>query len=177
MIDIQSPNFDTRVAILKAKSLEWGTILSEESLRLIASSTDSSIRELEGKLMQIIQILKAQNLQASVENIASYLNRTPKKTLSLTHTQVMSAICSYFNITSKDLSGPKRQKELVLPRHFAMYILSEELGMTVEKVGQVLGGRDHSTVMHGRDKIKKLILKDSEIQRMFGEVKQSLISS
>jgi len=177
MIDIQPPDFDTRVAILKAKSLEWGTELSEDSLRLIASSTESSIRELEGKLLQIIQILKAQNLPASVENIASYLNRTPKKTLSLTHTQVMSAICEYFNITSKELSGPKRQRGLVLPRHFTMYILSEELGMTVEKIGQVLGGRDHTTVMHGRDKIKELILKDSEMQRIFTEVKQSLTSS
>src|SRR3989344_1627744 len=177
MIDIQPPDFDTRVAILKAKSLEWGTELSEDSLRLIASSTESSILELEGKLLQIIQILKAQNLPASVENIASYLNRTPKKTLSLTHTQVMSAICEYFNITSKELSGPKRQRGLVLPRHFTMYILSEELGMTVEKIGQVLGGRDHTTVMHGRDKIKELILKDSEMQRIFTEVKQSLTSS
>ena len=177
MIDIQPPDFDTRVAILKAKSLEWGTELSEQSLRLIASSTESSIRELEGKLLQIIQILKAQNLPASVENIASYLNKTPKKTLSLTHTQVMSAICGYFNITSKELSGPKRQKGLVLPRHFTMYILSEELGMTVEKIGQVLGGRDHTTVMHGRDKIKELIVKDREIQRIFLEVKQSLVSS
>ena len=174
MIDIQPPDFDTRVAILKAKCTEWGTIIQEDSLRLIASSTDSSIRELEGKLLQITQVLKAQNLDASPENIASYLNKTPKKALSLTHTQVLSNICNYFNITMKELTGPKRQKGLVLPRHFTMYILSEELGMTVEKIGQVLGGRDHTTVMHGRDKIKELISKDREVQRIFIEVKQQI---
>lgn len=174
MVDIQSPDFDTRVAILRAKSTEWGNLLSEESLKLIASSTESSIRELEGKLLQITQMLKAQNLEASPENIASHLGKTPKKLLSLTHTQVISAICNYFNIASKDLTGPKRQKGLVLPRHFAMYILSEELGMTVEKIGQILGGRDHTTVMHGRDKVKNLVTKDREVQRMFVEVKQNL---
>lgn len=174
MVDIQIPDLDTRVAILRAKSTEWGNALPEDSLRLIASSTESSIRELEGKLMQILQTLKAQNLEASPENIATHLGKSPKKLLTLTHVQVISTICSYFNVTTKELTGPKRQKELVLPRHFAMYILSEELGMTVEKIGQVLGGRDHTTVMHARDKIKDLVSKNREVQRMFIEVKQSL---
>ncbi len=177
MVDIQPPDFDTRVAILKAKAVEWGSALSEDSLKLIASHTESSIRELEGKLLQIIQILKAQNLEPSVDNIASYLNKTPKKALSLTHTQVMTAICGYFDISSKDLTGPKRQKGLVLPRHITMYILSEELGMTVEKIGQILGGRDHTTVMHGRDKMRELITRDREMQRIFTEVKQSLVTN
>lgn len=174
MVDIQPPDFDTRVAILKAKCIEWGQILPEDSLKLIASQTESSTRELEGKLMQITQTLKAQNLEATAENIALHLKNAPKKSLSLNHSQVISAICSYFNITSKELTGPKRQKGLVLPRHFTMFILSEELGMTVEKIGQILGGRDHTTVMHGRDKIKDLVLKDREVQRMFIEVKQNL---
>lgn len=174
MVDIQIPDLDTRVAILRAKSAEWGNVLPEDSLRLIASSTESSIRELEGKLMQILQTLKAKNLEASPENIASHLGSSPKKLLTLTHSQVISSICNYFNITSKELTGPKRQKGLVLPRHFAMYILSEELGMTVEKIGQVLGGRDHTTVMHARDKIRELVSKDREVQRIFIEVKQNL---
>ncbi len=174
MVDIQAPDFDTRVAILRAKCIEWGNTIPEDSLKLIASSAQSSIRELEGRLMQIMQTLKAKNLDASYENIASHLGKAPKKLLSLTHTQVISAICNYFNITSKELTGPRRQKGLVLPRHFTMYILSEELGMTVEKIGQLLGGRDHTTVMHARDKIRELVLKDREVQRMFIEVKQNL---
>ncbi|MCL5090722.1 MAG: chromosomal replication initiator protein DnaA [Patescibacteria group bacterium] len=174
MVDIQTPDLDTRVAILRAKSAEWGNMLPEDSLKLIATSQESSIRELEGKLMQILQTLKAKNLEASVENIASHLGKSPKKLLTLTHNDVISTICNYFNITSKELTGPKRQKGLVLPRHFTMYILSEELGMTVEKIGQILGGRDHTTVMHARDKIKELVLKDREVQRMFIEVKQNL---
>lgn len=174
MIDIQPPDFDTKVAILKAKATEWGSVLSDESSKLIASSIDLSIRELEGKLLQIIQTLKLKNLPPTPENISSYLNQTPIRRPSLTHNQVISVVCSYFNLASKDLTGPKRQKELVLPRHITMYILSEELNMTVEKIGQILGGRDHTTVMHGRDKIKNLINNDREVQRIYGEIKNQL---
>ncbi|QQG43749.1 MAG: chromosomal replication initiator protein DnaA [Candidatus Daviesbacteria bacterium] len=174
MVDIQPPDFDTRVAILKAKANEWGTTLPEEALKLIAASSEVSIRELEGKLLQIIQVLKAQNLPTTTENITLFLNKTPKKLPALSHQQVLTIICHYFNLANKDLIGPKRQKELVLPRHLAMYILSEELGMTVERIGQILGGRDHTTVMHARDKIKNLITKDKEMQQIFIEIKQEL---
>lgn len=174
MVDIQIPDFDTRVAILKEKCAEWGKVFPEESLRLIASSTESNIRELEGKLLQIIQSLKTQNLEASPENIPAYLIKSSKKTNNINHKQVTDIVCAYFNISTRDLTGPKRQKELVLPRHIIMYILSEEIGMTVEKIGEVLGGRDHTTVMHGRDKIKELLLKDREIQTIFIEIKQKL---
>lgn len=175
MVDIQQPDFDTRVAILKAKSIEWGNIIPEDSLRLIASEENLSIRELEGKLMQVLQSLKAKSLEPSVENIATYLSQTPKKTLTLNPKQIVSKICTYFNISTKELSGARRQKELVLPRHLTMYILSEEMGMTVERIGQILGGRDHTTVMHGRDRIKKLLKSDRDVQRLFVEIKDSFL--
>lgn len=174
MIDIQAPDFDTRVAILKAKCLEWGSELPEDALKQIASTSHSNIRELEGKLLQIIQVLKAQNMDGSPENIATFLNTNFQKKITLNHKDVLTAICTHFNLNTKDLTGPKRQKELVLPRHITMYILSEELGMTVEKIGQLLGGRDHTTVMHGRDRIKKEITSDKEVARLVVEVKNSL---
>lgn len=176
MIDIQPPDFDTRVAILKAKCAEQGSTLPEESFKLIASSLDSNIRELEGKLTQILQTLKARSLPPDPENVASLLNQSTKKPLTSDHKQVLSVICSYFDISLKDLTGQKRQKELVLPRHLAMYILTEELKLTVEKIGQILGGRDHTTVMHGRDKMKRMVSNDREVQRILIELKQKIIS-
>lgn len=176
MIDIQPPDFDTRVAILRAKCIEQGNILPEDSLKLIAASLDSNIRELEGKLIAILQALKTQNLNPDPENVTKFLDQSPRKPVITDHKQVLSTICSFFNISLKDLTGPNRQKGLVLPRHIAMYLLSEELKLTVEKIGQVLGGRDHTTVMHGRDKMKKLIFTDRELQRTLIEVKQKIIS-
>lgn len=177
MMDIQPPDFDTRVAILRAKCVEQGTVLPEDSLKLIASSLDSNIRELEGKLIQIIQNLKTRNLMPAPENIAGFLNQPLRKSNGIDHKQVLSTICSFFNITLKDLTGPKRYKELVLPRHITMYLLSEELNLTVERIGEVLGGRDHTTVMHGRNRIRNLVVSDSGVQRMLIEVKQKMTTS
>lgn len=176
MVDIQPPDFDTRVAILRAKCVQQASSLPEDSLKLIASSLDSNIRELEGKLIQILQALKTQNLSTDPENVARFLGQSFKKPATADHKQVLSTVCSFFNIGLKDLTGPKRQKELVLPRHIAMYLLSEELKLTVERIGQMLGGRDHTTIMHGRDKIKKLVNTDREVQRILIEVKQRIMN-
>ncbi len=176
MIDIQPPDFDTRVAILKAKCLERRETLPEEAINLLASSLDSNIRELEGKLIQILQLLKSKNLEPTAANISMHLGSKPQRSLAADPKKVLSTICDYFNLTAKDLTGPKRQKELVLPRHMTMYLLSEELKLTVEKIGQLLGGRDHTTVMHGRDKMKKLVTNDREVQRIIIEVKQRMLT-
>lgn len=175
MIDIQLPDFDTRVAILRAKCLEREQLLSEDVLNLIASTFETNARELEGKLIQILQLLKAQNKEATPEFIQQILGPKQKDVfIHVSYKQVLSTVCNYFNIRLSDLVGPKRNKQLVLPRHIVMHLLSEDLNMTVEKIGDILGGRDHTTVMHGRDKIKKLILNDREVQKIFIEVKQSL---
>lgn len=174
MVDIQPPGIDTRVAILKAKCAERGESLPEEILNLIAASFETNARELEGALVRILQTLKTQNLLPTGEVIRSLLGQKPPTPIILNHRQVLDGLCEYFNIKLSDLTGPKRVRELVLPRHLAMHILSEELKLTVEKIGQILGGRDHTTVMHGRDKIKKMISTDREVQRLFIEVRQHL---
>ena len=137
---------------------------------------ESNIRELEGKLIQLLQALKHKNLPSTPENIAPFLTQQIKKNIKLDHKKILDTVCAFFNLSLKDLTGPKRQKELVLPRHMAMYILCEDLNMTVEKIGQLLGGRDHTTVMHGRDRIKQLINSDREVQRLLIEVRQKAIS-
>ena len=177
MLDIQPPDFDTRVAILKAKCQAGGESLPEESIKLLASSLDSNIRELEGRLIQILQSLKQKNLPPTPDNISLHLMRQPYTTKAVNPKQILSVICDYFDLSIKDLIGPRRQKGLVLPRHIAMYLLSEEANLTVEKIGQLLGRRDHTTVMHGRDRIKKLISHDREVQRAFIEVKNKLLST
>lgn len=177
MVDIQSPDFDTRVAILKAKCLERRESLPEECLNLIASYVESNARELEGKLVLILQVLKTQSLAPSPEVIQKYLGQKAGNTIKdLSPRNILSAICSFFNIRPAELTGPRRQKELILPRHIAMHILSEDVGMTVESIGELLGGRDHTTVMHGRDKIKQLINSDREVQRKVIEIRQKLMA-
>lgn len=176
MVDIQQPDFDTRVAILKAKCQERGETLPAESLNLIAASLETNSREIEGKLIQIVQVLKTQNLPPTPDNIRPLLGQNRSDLpVKITYKQVINSVCTYFNIKHSELTGPKRQKQLVLSRHMIMYILSEDLKLTVERIGEILGGRDHTTVMHGRDRIKKLLDIDREVQRIFSEVKQVLL--
>lgn len=175
MVDMQVPDFDTRVAILKNKCNEQHFFMPEECLHLIAQSVQSNARELEGKFIQVLQSLKTKGLEPSLENIRVLLGRKDESDIiNLSSKQVLVKVCDYFNIKLSDLIGPKRIKSLVLPRHITMFILSEQLSLTVEKIGDILGGRDHTTVMHGRDKIKRLISTDREIQRTIIEVKQKL---
>ncbi len=175
MVDIQAPDFDTRVAILKNKCKEQNFLLEENCLNLVAASVETNARDLEGKLIQVLQSLKTKGMEPTVENVRSLLGgRSESELKALSPKQVINVVCDYFKVKHTDLTGPKRVKELVLPRHLVMHILSDQLNMTVEKIGELLGGRDHTTVMHGRDKIKKLILTDREIQRISIEVRQQL---
>lgn len=177
MIDIQPPDFDTRVAILRSKCLEQKVNIEEDALNMLASSTNTNIRELEGKLVGILQLLKVQGLPPTTENLSKHLQTTPKPNQKVDPNRIVGTVCEYFSLNQKDLVGSKRHKELVLPRHITMFLLSEQPNMTVEKIGHMLGKRDHTTVMHGRDKIKNLVSKDREIQRMLLEIKQKLVAS
>lgn len=175
MVDIQLPDFDTRMAILKAKLNEKGENLPEDILKLIAESIESNTRELEGKLIQILQIYKLNNQQLGVDDIRKFLGRPSNNTNTVEPKKVMAGINQYFNIRMADLTGPRRQKELVLPRQIAMYIMYEECKIPMEKIGQMLGGRDHTTVLHGIEKIKKDIARDREVQRLVIDIKQQLL--
>ena len=176
MVDIQLPDLETRIAILKAKLTEKGESLGEEYLEIIAQSVDLNTRELEGRLIQILQMAKMDpgslTVDAVKQKLNQYLRNQPKT--SLDHKKVLAAILHYFNVKSVDIMGPRRQKELVLPRQIAMYIMYTDCQLSMEKIGQILGGRDHTTVLHGVDKIKVALVRDREVERLLSEVKQQL---
>lgn len=175
MVDIQLPDFETRVAILKAKLTERGEYLSDEILSLIADNVQSNIRELEGKLIQILQVSKLQNLPITAGLVSQFLGKTQTSTSNtFDYKKLLGVINQYFNVKTVDLTGPRRQKELVLPRQIAMYLMYIECNLPQEKIGQILGGRDHTTVLHGVEKIKAALNRDKEIQRFIGEIKQQL---
>jgi chromosomal replication initiator protein len=178
MVDIQLPDFDTRMAILKAKLQERGESLSENLLEMIAQNVVSNTRELEGKLIQILQLTKVEGPEPSLEKVRRYLGEGERahKSEKLDQKRVLAEINQYFNVRMEDLLGPRRQKELVLPRQIAMFILYMDCGLPFEKIGEILGGRDHTTIMHGVEKIKETQGRDREIQRVIIEIKQHMVS-
>lgn len=175
MVDIQLPDFDTRMAILRAKLQERGDQLPEEVLQLIAENINSNTRELEGKLISILSLLKLTNQPPTLEFIRAQIGKsqsTPGQAID--HKQVFTLIHRYFNIKPQDLTGPRRQKELVMPRQITMFLLYEDCHLPFEKVGNLLGGRDHTTILHGVEKIKDAIDRDREIARIITDLRQQL---
>lgn len=175
MVDMQLPDIDTRMAILKTKLAQKGEELPEEVLAMIAESVTSNARELEGKLTQLLQRRKLTGQELTEDVIRKVLGARPvTQTQTLSPESILESIDKYFNISRTDILGPRRQKELVLPRQIAMFLMYEECKTPYEKIGEILGGRDHTTVMHGVDKIRVSINRDREIQRIVMEVKQTL---
>ncbi len=178
MVDIQLPDFDTRMAILKAKLSERKENLPEEVLSEIAQNVESNTRELEGKLIQILQVAKAHPLGITPEILKRYIGggytNPSKKTGTIDKSRVLEGVKDFFNIDVKSLTGPRRQKEFVLPRQFAMFILYADCKLPYEKIGEMLGGRDHTTIMHGVSKIEDSFKRDREVQRLIIEIRQKL---
>jgi len=175
MVDVQLPDFDTRMAILKAKLSEKGDSLPEEFLNMIAEGITSNTRELEGKLIQILQRRKLSGIPLTEAEVRKVLGNKPvEKTHSLSTSQVLEGTTKFFNVSVADILGPRRQKGLVLPRQIAMFLMYEECKTPFERIGEILGGRDHTTVMHGVDKIRVAIGRDREIQRLVIEIKQQI---
>ncbi|MDO8498599.1 MAG: chromosomal replication initiator protein DnaA, partial [bacterium] len=177
MVDIQLPDFDTRVAILKAKCSERGDSVSESILTIIAENMPTNARELEGKLVQIVQGAKLTGQILTEDSVKKVLGQPTQPTggQKPDYKKVISAVIQYFSIKMSEITGPRRKKGLVLPRQLAMYLLYEECKLPYEKIGDLLGGRDHTTIMHGVEKMREAVTRDREIQRMLIEIKQSLV--
>ncbi len=154
--DIGIPDFETRLAILKIKCKEKNFDVDNDSLGYIATNIQKNIRELEGALNRIIafgQIYnKAPDFKEVKKLLAAYLNTPYRKT---THQIILKAVADFYGVQTSDLTKRSRKKEVVRPRQIAMFLLREETKSSFPEIGNKLGGRDHSTVIHAYEKIKK----------------------
>ncbi len=177
MVDIQTPNLDHRVSILKKKVSESTNVEVEDSvLDFIASVFTNNIRELEGAFTRVLYYCTAVNLPITLDNakeaLAPLLNN---KRLSNNHNEsnfskVQDVVASFFNITIDDLIGSKRQAKFVLARHIAMYILKNTYGLSYKKIGSLFSNRDHSTIISGCDKIENELKVNEEIKLAYDTI-------
>jgi chromosomal replication initiator protein len=174
--DIQPPDLETRMAILKYKCEQRGYQIPPEVIEHIARGIQHNIRELEGALTRIMAYSELHGTEPTVETSQSVLSNiisNPKRKV-LTPPQIIERVAAYYGLTPEELTGPKRDKQIAVPRQIAMYLMREELGLSFPKIGQELGGRDHSTAMHATSKISKSIEKEDEIKREVGLVREQL---
>jgi chromosomal replication initiator protein len=176
--DISQPDFETRIAILKAKCKEKNLLLSPEIINYIASNIQSNIRELEGALNKILIYQQFHKTAIDLEKIKSILmvqeSSTQKR--SLTPKQLIQIVAEYYDLNVDDLLGESREQKLAFPRQIIMYLMREELRYSFPAIGQELGGRDHTTALHAFNKISQKIENDEKIRQEIEQIKQRLFA-
>ncbi len=176
--DIQKPDWETRLAILRNRNEEMKLNVSASVLEQLATAVDSNIRELEARLLQIATKAKAEGIDLDEENILGYLGAIDKeKAKRVTPNTILREVSKYYGITIKEIKGERRLKTLVLPRQVCMYLLRNMLDMGLQSIGALLGNRDHTTILHGLEKINTMLKVDSKFFKEIDQLKANVVTS
>jgi len=175
-IDIQPPDFELRTAILLIKAQQRGIKLPMDVAQLVAGNITST-RRLEGFLTRLMTEAQTKNIPITPELASALLGHindigVPQKLIK--PKEVISAVASYFNLKLFELVGPKRLKPIVVPRQISMYLLRTELKVPLMEIGRLLGGRDHTTIMHGVEKVTKLLPESEDLRVDIMGIKKKL---
>jgi chromosomal replication initiator protein len=155
--DIQTPDLETRLAILSTKCKEKNYNIEPEILQYIAETIQSNIRELEGALNRLMVYCQLNNTRPTVDQVKNILVSviTPPKKRGVSAKKIIEVVSDFYNVLPEDLLKQSRKKEYVNPRQIAMYIIRKELETSLPSIGEFFGGRDHTTVIHAIDKIER----------------------
>ena len=173
--DIQPPELETRIAILKRKAEENGIDLPQDVAEFIANRVKSNIRELEGCLSRITAVSSLKGKEISLllaEDSFRDIFKAREKAISTN--DIQRAVAEYFNVRVTDLRSKKRERNISLPRQVAMYLCKELTNLSLEDIGKSFGGKDHSTVIHAQKKIEKICKENNEISTAIKQIKKSL---
>lgn len=174
--DIQAPDYETRLAILRKKEEADGISIDNEVIKYIAEVIDTNIRELEGALNKIRMMAKLENKKIDVEFAKEVLKDTlsPNSKKILTPEYILDIVCDHFSSNKLDIVSSKRTKELVYPRQISMYLMKKLTNCSLEYIGNILGGKDHSTILHGIKKIETEINTNDELSHDISVLEKKL---
>jgi chromosomal replication initiator protein len=180
IVDIGQPNFELRCAILKIKTDKQGIHLPMDTVQFLGEIVKGA-REIEGLVLKIkSQLFKNPDLDLSVTSLKEILKIQQEEDFvkkAIDQATIMSSVCEYFEVKQTAIKGEKRLKQIVVPRQILMYLLKTEAKMTLSEIGNFLGGRDHTTVMHGVEKIENAAEKDLLLQKQLSEIKQKFLKT
>jgi chromosomal replication initiator protein len=173
IVDIGVPDFETRLAILQEKARSREFIISQEVAEYIAYNAYSNVRELEGILNQIIAEYELHETPPTLENVSARMNRNgmtnginlakSKRNSTTSYDELVSAVSEHFGIDKKSILGEERQKEYMIPRQVAMYLLKNKMNYTYERIGNIFSGRNHSAVLYSCRKLESILKKDQNL--------------
>ncbi len=167
--DVQVPDLETRMAILQKKAEYENLRIPTDVIQYIASSYTSNVRELEGALVRTVAYISISGLPMTVENVAPILN-PPKEPVEISAELVLGVVADFLSIDIAELQGASRRREISHARQIAMYLMRQHTNLSLPKIGDALGGKDHTTVMYSCDKVTKLQAKDAEMAQLLREL-------
>ena len=174
-VDVNTPSFEDRVAILKRKAGDNIRFFEDNALEFIAETIQSSIRELEGVLTTLIAQAQIKNNILNISDIKLLIRNNIKSRKSVSINEIVKSICSYYQIEESLVYSKTRRKDVVYPRQVIMYILRQEYDISYPAIGEKLGGRDHTTVIHSYEKIKNEIKSNSHLVKEIDDLLSILV--
>ena len=176
LADISSPDYETRVAILRKKEEMDGYNLDDSIIEYIAKNIKSNIRELEGSLNKIIAYANLEKREVTMELAETVLKDiiSPNDKKIITPEYIINTVAEHYDITPEDIIGTKRNSKVVYPRQIAMYLCRELANIPLKSIGQCMGNRDHTTIMHGCDKIEQELQNSQTTQKAIEILKKKL---
>ena len=175
--DIQPPDIETRQAILKAKAEKIGYPISDEIIELIARRVQSNIRELEGALTRVVAFANFSGVPLTPHVVESTVADLLPRHSEVKPEEVITIVAEKYGLTTDQIQGRGRTKQVALPRQIAMYLLREEANISLPQIGEVLGGRDHTTIMYGCDKISDMLERDDRLRRQVLDIREQIYGS
>jgi len=177
-IDIQEPDFELRTAILLIKAKEKNINIDIEAAKVIAErNTDS--RALEGTILSLYAKILGKKEKIDLDSVEEFFsqNKEINKTRRVNSSDVIRAVCTYYNVKQSHLKGPERNERIVLPRQVAMYLIRRQVGLKLMETAEILRKKDHTTVLHAEKKISSLMMRDQNFKKEVDTIIQSLESS
>ena len=169
--DIQAPDYETRIAILRKKALQERYFIDDEVIEFIASKINTNIREMEGLLSKVyfFATLLGKKSAGIEEAKESFKEQLDDKKERLTADTIIKTVCEYFGITEDEIKGKKKSKEIVEPRMMCIYLINELLGLPLVTIGKLFG-RDHTKIIHARDKITEQLKTDNKTKTIINDL-------
>ncbi len=174
--DVQPPDLETRIAILRDKAESTSVRMPEEVLAYIARKIPSNVRELEGALTRVRAHAQLMRAPMTLDTARTVLDGILAYSADLSPDLILSAVARYYKLSEEQLVGRSRARLVSVPRQLAMYLIREETDSSLPQIGQLLGGRDHSTIMHGCSKISTQIEMDEGLRRDWLAIKEGLVN-